>query len=42
MIAEVGTVRATEPQYGFRKGHGCTDMVFTIRQFTKKAIEHQA
>ena len=28
-----------ESQCGFRKGCGCTDMVFTIRQLTDKAIE---
>lgn len=36
---------------GFRRGHDCTDMIFTIRQLTEKAmhalpdvvcIEHQA
>ena len=31
-----------ESQCGFRRGRGCTDMVFTIRQLTEKAIEHQA
>ena len=31
-----------ESQCGFRKGRGCTDMVFTIRQLTEKASEHQA
>ena len=31
-----------EAQYGFRKGCGCTDMVFTIRQLTEKAVKHQA
>ena len=30
-----------ESQCGFRRGRGCTDMVFTIRQLTEKAIEHQ-
>ncbi len=31
-----------ESQCGFRKGRGCTDMVFTIRKLTEKASEHQA
>ena len=30
-----------ESQCGFRRGRGCTDMAFTIRQLTEKAIEHQ-
>ena len=29
-------------QCGFRKGRSSTDMVFTTRQLTEKAIEHQA
>ena len=31
-----------ESQCDFRKGRGCKDMVFTIRQLTEKTIEHQA
>ena len=31
-----------EFQCGLRRGHGCTDMVFTVRQLTEKAIEHRA
>ena len=31
-----------ESQCGFRKRRGYMDMVFTIRQLTEKAIEHQA
>ena len=31
-----------ESQCGFRRGRGFTDMVFTIRQLTEEAIEHQA
>ena len=31
-----------ESQCGFRKGRGCTDIIFPIRQLTEKAIEHQA
>ena len=31
-----------ESQCGFRRGHGCTDMIFTVRQLTEKAIEHRA
>ena len=32
----------SESQCGFRRGCGCTDMVFTVRQLTEKAIEHRA
>ena len=31
-----------ESQCGFRRGRGCTDMVFTVQQLTEKAIEHRA
>ena len=31
-----------ESQCGFRKGQGCSDMIFTIRQLVEKATEHQA
>ena len=31
-----------ESQCGFRQGHGCTDMIFMVRQLTEKAIEHQS
>ena len=31
-----------ESQCGFRKGCGCSDMVFTVRQLIKKANEHKA
>ena len=30
-----------ESQCGFRRGRGCTDMIFMIRQLAGKAIEHQ-
>jgi len=29
-----------ESQCGFRKGRGCTDMIFTVRQLVDKVIEH--
>ena len=29
-----------ESQCGFRKGRGCTDMIFTIRQLVEKSWEH--
>ena len=31
-----------ESQYGFCKGRGCSDMIFTIRQLVEKSWEHQA
>ena len=31
-----------ESQCGFRKGRGCVDMIFSIRQLTEKAVEHRA
>ncbi len=31
-----------ESQCGFRRGRGCTDMIFVIRQLVEKAVEHQA
>ena len=30
-----------ESRCGFRRGRGCTDMIFMVRQLAKKAIEHQ-
>ena len=30
-----------ESQCGFRKGRGCTDMIFVARQLVEKSIEHQ-
>ena len=31
-----------ESQCGFRRGCGCTDMIFVVRQLAEKAVEHQA
>ena len=31
-----------ESQCGFRKGRGCSDMIFTVRQLIEKANEHKA
>ena len=30
----------TESQSGFRKGHGCIDMIFVARQLVEKTREH--
>ena len=30
-----------ESQCGFRRGRGCSDMIFPVRQLVEKAIEHQ-
>ena len=29
-----------ESQCGFRKGHGCTNMIFIVKQLAEKVIEH--
>ena len=29
-------------QCGFRKGRGCTDMMFIMKQLAEKALEHRA
>ena len=29
-----------ESQCGFRRGRGCIDMTFSVRQFVEKAIKH--
>ena len=31
-----------ESQCGFRKGRGCTDMIFTVRQVVEKSWEHRS
>ena len=31
-----------ESQCGFRRGRGCNDMIFTVRQMLEKAVEHRA
>ena len=31
-----------DSQCGFRKGRGCTDMTFVVRQLAEKALEHRA
>ena len=31
-----------ESQCGFRKGRGCTDMIYAVRQLVEKSWEHQA
>ena len=41
-LQQVAEEELPESQCGFRKGRGCTDMIFTIRQLVEKAIEHQS
>ena len=41
-LQQMAEVELPESQCGFRKGRGCTDMIFTVRQLVEKAIEHQA
>ena len=31
-----------ESQCGFRSGRGCTDMIYTVRQFVEKSWEHRS
>ena len=31
-----------ESQCGFREGHGCSVMIFTVRQLVEKTIEHHS
>ena len=31
-----------DSQCGFRKGRGCSDMIFTVRQLVEKSIEHRS
>ena len=33
--------RTSKNKCGFRRGRGCTDMIFVVRQLAEKAIEHQ-
>ena len=40
-LQQVAEEELPESQCGFRKGRGCADMFFTIRQFVEKAIEHR-
>ena len=39
-LQELAEELLPELQYGFRKGQGCDDMIFTIRQISEKAVEH--
>ena len=39
VLAEKGL---PESQCGFRKGRGCTDMIFVVRHLVEKTFEHQA
>ena len=41
-LQRVAEEELPESQCGFRRGRACTDMIFTVRQLTKKAIEHKS
>ena len=41
-LQQVAEEELPESQCGFRKGRGCTDMIFIVRQLVEKAIEHQS
>ena len=41
-LQQLAEKRLPESQCDLRKGQGCTDMIFTVRQIAEKAREHQA
>ena len=41
-LQKIAEDKLPESQCGFRKGRGCTDMIFTIRQLVEKSWEHTA
>ena len=41
-LQEVAELQLPESQCGFRKGRGCSDMVYTVRQLIEKAHEHRS
>ena len=41
-LQKIAVDELPESQCGFRKGRGCTDIIFTIRQLVKKSREHTA
>ena len=40
-LQELAEKLLPESQCGFKKGRGCNDMIFTIRQMSEKAVEHR-
>ena len=40
-LQKLAEIELPESQCGFRRGRGCTDMIFVVRQLAEKAIEHQ-
>ena len=41
-LQQVAEVELPESQCGFRKGRGCSDMIFTLRQLVEKSVEHRS
>ena len=41
-LQKVAEEELPESQCGFREGHGCSDMLFTVRQLVGKTIEHHS
>ena len=39
-LQKIAEEELPESQCGFRKGRGCTDMIFTVRQLVEKSWEH--
>ena len=40
-LQRIAEEQLPESQCGFRRGRSCTDMIFTVRQLTEKAVEHR-
>ena len=40
-VQRVAETALPDSQCGFRRGRGCSDMTFVVRQLAKKAIEHR-
>jgi hypothetical protein len=40
-LQKLAEEKLPESQCGFRTGHGCIDMIFTIRQLVEKSWEHK-
>ena len=41
-LQQVAEAELPESQCGFRKGRGCSDMTFSLRQLVEKSVEHRS